>query len=285
LGVQGAIVRTAPAAGSDTTDSYGIYTMLAVSEGTYKVIVESATYPPDTAEVHVVAGKTTVHTLSLLAAFPRTGLLLSLPMNGSVVDQSGAQRVVTAHGGTFTTDRKGIPGAALLLNGTTEYLDLGVDAALYPRQGITLALWVNRTGHQGSTAITRWETVQHLTDERAFDLSIGGSDYFSWGTSRDGTQGTARTSRTAPGSALLNTWYFLTATWDGAMMKLYVGGVVMDSVAQSGMASSPNVRTGIGAVLGRSGDPLLAPFLGMIDDVKIYDRALTIDEIYRLLVE
>jgi hypothetical protein len=51
------------------------------------------------------------------------------------------------------------------------------------------------------------------------------------------------------------------------------------------MAIAPDVRTGIGAVLGRSGDPILAPFPGKIDDVRTYNRVLSAEEIYRLYRE
>jgi hypothetical protein len=285
LGIQGAIIRTSPATIQDTTDAYGIFTMLNIPEGSYRVVVETSTYPPDTTTVQVAPGTTSVLGIELMVPFPAGGMLLSLPFNGTVADEGPLHHAVVQHGGTFATDRKGNANSALLLNGSSEYIDLGTDTSLFPRQGITLAVWVNRTGAQGSTAITRWETAQHTTNQRAFDLSLSSTDYFSWAISRDGTQPGAVTSKTANGTILNQTWYFLAGTWDGSRMRLFVNGAARDSVPQTGMAVAPDVRTGLGAVLGRSGDPILALFMGKIDDVRIYNRALTAEEIYRLYRE
>lgn len=285
LSIQGAIIRTSPATFQDTTDAYGIFTMLNIPEGSYRVVVQTSTFLPDTANVDVAPGVTSVLGFELMAPFPVGGMLLSLPFNGTVADEGPLHHAVIQRGGTFTTDRKGTASAALFLNGCSEYIDLGTDTSLFPRQGITLAVWVNRTGPQGSTAITRWETAQHATNQRAFDLSLSSADCFSWSISRDGTQPGVVTSKTANGAVLNQTWYFLAGTWDGFRMRLFVNGVARDSMLQTGMAIAPDVRTGIGAVLGRSGDPILAPFLGKIDDVRIYNRALSAEEIFRLYRE
>ena len=53
-------------------------------------------------------------------------------------------------------------------------------------------------------------------------------------------------------------------------MRLYRDGVEVASGSHSGMASSPNTVTGLGATIGRSGDPQVSLFNGLIDDVRIY---------------
>jgi hypothetical protein len=78
----------------------------------------------------------------------------------------------------------------------------------------------------------------------------------------------------APAGALpLNVWYHAAATYDGAIMKLYLNGVLVGSAAKSGtLATSSAVAVNIGRNPDGAGYTHLK---GAIDDVRIYRRALT----------
>ena len=77
------------------------------------------------------------------------------------------------------------------------------------------------------------------------------------------------------GSLSANTWYFLAATYDGETLNAYTNGVLVSSnTAPSGPASSdPNPLT-FGKHAGSS-----QYFQGNIDDVRVYNRALSQSEI------
>ena len=72
----------------------------------------------------------------------------------------------------------------------------------------------------------------------------------------------------------LNTWTFLTATYDGATLRLYVNGTQVSSKAVTG--SMPNssgvLRIGGNSVWGEY-------FAGLIDNIRVYNRALSVTEI------
>ncbi|HYF51877.1 MAG TPA: LamG-like jellyroll fold domain-containing protein, partial [Planctomycetota bacterium] len=70
-------------------------------------------------------------------------------------------------------------------------------------------------------------------------------------------------------------WYHLAVTYDGVALKLYVNGVLDSSVAKSGAMTDcgANVRVGQG-----TGTESLY-FSGTLDDVRIYNQALTAGEI------
>jgi hypothetical protein len=77
------------------------------------------------------------------------------------------------------------------------------------------------------------------------------------------------------GSLAANTWYYLAATYDGETLRAYTNGVLVTSnTAPSGPASSdPNPLTiGKNAAVNQF-------FQGIVDDVRIYNRALTQAEI------
>lgn len=79
----------------------------------------------------------------------------------------------------------------------------------------------------------------------------------------------------APSFIPANTWSYLTATYDGATLSIYVNGVKTRSEAVSGplRTGSGALRIGNNAVFGNEG------FNGRIDEVRVYSRALTTPEI------
>jgi hypothetical protein len=71
-----------------------------------------------------------------------------------------------------------------------------------------------------------------------------------------------------------NTWVHLAATYDGANQRLYVNGVQVSTRVQTGsiLTSTGALRIGGNSVFGEY-------FNGRIDEVRIYNRALTQAEI------
>jgi hypothetical protein len=72
----------------------------------------------------------------------------------------------------------------------------------------------------------------------------------------------------------VNTWTHLAATYDGSSLRLYVNGSLAAERATSGVlaTSSRPLRIGHNDVNG-------GVFLGRIDEVRVYARALTAQEI------
>jgi hypothetical protein len=68
----------------------------------------------------------------------------------------------------------------------------------------------------------------------------------------------------------LNAWSHLAATYDGSSLRLYVNGVLVQSLAVSGAipTSTGVLHLGGNAVWGER-------FAGLLDDVRIYNRALS----------
>jgi len=71
-----------------------------------------------------------------------------------------------------------------------------------------------------------------------------------------------------------NTWTYLAATFDGSMLRLYVNGVQVGSAALSG-----GIRTSAGALRIGGNSVWGEYFQGRIDEVRVYNRALTASEI------
>jgi parallel beta-helix repeat protein len=73
-------------------------------------------------------------------------------------------------------------------------------------------------------------------------------------------------------------WYCVAGTNDGSNLKLYIDGQLKDNVSSTGFLGVNNI-----AKIG--GGPDSSYFNGLIDDVRIYDRALTAVEIEWLYVD
>ena len=75
-----------------------------------------------------------------------------------------------------------------------------------------------------------------------------------------------------------NLWHHAVGLYDGTTLRLYIDGSQVASASASG-----NITYGAGGIaIGRDGDYSGSYFNGVIDDVRIYNRALSADEI-RLL--
>jgi hypothetical protein len=74
-----------------------------------------------------------------------------------------------------------------------------------------------------------------------------------------------------------DTWYFAVAVYDGASMKIYLDGVLIASADVSGgISTNPSADVWIG---GNPPSPTARPFDGMIDEVAVFNRAITQSEI------
>jgi hypothetical protein len=233
-----------------------------------------ATYTPTvkgtSAGVKDLAGNALVsnYTWSFTTASrpPATGPVASYGFEeasgSAATDQSGNN-----NNGTFTgaTRVAGKFGNGLSFNGTTGAVTVPDSASLDLTTGMTLEAWVN------PTALTGWRTA--VLKETAGDLAY--ALYASDGTRPVGIAYAATKAYSSGTAALpLNTWTHLAATYDGATVRLFVNGTLAASAAATGpiSVSSAPLRIGGNSVWGEY-------FAGTIDEVRVYNRALSQTEI------
>ena len=162
----------------------------------------------------------------------------------------------------------GHSGKALLFNGVDSWVTVSDAASLDLSTGMTLEAWVYPTTAQsGWTNIIMKEqataSVYYLSANSDINVPVGGA--FVGGAER---------ALAAKSTLPLNTWTHLATTYDGVTQKFYVNGVLVSSRAQTGaiQASTGALRIGGDSIWGEY-------FKGMIDDVRIYNRAASISEI------
>ncbi|MFN3876226.1 MAG: LamG domain-containing protein, partial [Flavobacteriales bacterium] len=95
------------------------------------------------------------------------------------------------------------------------------------------------------------------------------------------TGGQTHQLTTPPSSLFGGQWYHIAGVYDGAQMRLYVNASLMGSAPATGLPGlHPQAPASIGALSTGA-----QPFSGWIDDVRVYDRALSESELLGILFE
>ncbi len=176
----------------------------------------------------------------------------------------------------------GVLGKALRLDGATQGVEIAHVAALRPAAQITLSAWVLPTELSGNRTIYRKEDGEERT---LFAFQDGGS-HLSLGLNLGGKY-VEFDAKIAAAAFLDEKWHLVTATYDGAFMKIYRDGqqiadgqTVQLQPASGPIATGGNAPLYLGVTTGHS-----EHFRGFLDDVRLYDRALTAGEIAALYAE
>lgn len=158
-------------------------------------------------------------------------------------------------------------GRALSFDGVDDRVDVKDSGSLDLTSAMTLEAWVKPSVTKGE-----WRTL--VIKERRAGLAY--ALYSGTENARPSVHAfTSREYGTRGTRALaLKTWSHLAATYDGARLRLYVNGVRVSS-----RALTNRMRVSRGALRIGGNDVWGEYFKGIIDEVRIYDRALTAAEI------
>ena len=153
-------------------------------------------------------------------------------------------------------------------SGNQQYATVANTAALNPTSAITISAWVNATNWSGNRRIVQ----KGLSDNQYRLLAENGVLKFD-------LKNVGSITAALPSTGV---WHLITGTYDGAKMTLYVDGVVVATAAKTGAIAVTSDPLFIGAK--KAGDTTSGNnFLGKIDDVRVYNKALTAGEVAALL--
>jgi hypothetical protein len=218
------------------------------------------------------------------------GLVAHYPFNGNANDESGNGNHGVVYGATLTEDRFGNLSSAYYFNGSS-YINIGHLPQLVGAQGITVSAWIKKTTPNRVEGIVgKWNTSgdsfgnvfllyngeQTVVNKGRFCLNW--SDYnFSYGI--EGTE-----------NLVLNDWVLITGVWSSTngFMGLYKNGALENyNIITNSIGETVNNDLTYPAVIGHWGRNWGGSyyFLGDIDDVRIYNRALSQEEVLALYYE
>ncbi len=163
--------------------------------------------------------------------------------------------------------------SALSLDGTDDYLQLENSDELQIQGEITLAAWVKPESKNGIQDIIAHGYTQNPNAEVFLRINNGQYQIGSWNGSDH------RISYAVPTSDI-GSWVHLCGTYDGTCWRLYRNGTEVASAEDSVGAVSVNANWTVGA----SADGVDRFFQGVVDEVKIYDSAISEDLISEIAV-
>lgn len=181
-----------------------------------------------------------------------------------VVDASGNANHGIVSGAVRTASGKF--GNALTFDGVDDGVSIADAQTLSLANGMTLEAWVYPT-----VAMSGWKSV--VTKENP----AGSTPYDLFANSDvDRPAAAVYTTDRSPIYGTLplgtNQWVHLAATYDGVTMRLYVNGQAVSAQPETGDIQVTGGALRIGGVTGQF-------FKGIIDEVRVYDRALSASEI------
>lgn len=268
-------VQVYAAANSDLYPANASDAGLSDSGGTTYAVSSNNNVSPRGYCVTVTAGPLTYfQTSEMTAPSPGTciGMLAWWPFNGNTQDLSGNGVDATANGAVSTTGTAGAANTAYQLGETNQTISVGSLASfsVIP-SGFTYSVWLARTG----TSTNQWPLIMGAADtHKDFGIranNYGQNAYFEYGTSPY-TGSSFSSAGVYLSLSVLNEWHLFTVTYDGATVTVYRDGSLSGSVST---ALRPTMA-GFGFTPPSSG------WNGKVDDVRIYNRALSNDEIQAL---
>ena len=183
----------------------------------------------------------------------------------TVLDSSTYNNHGTNNGATHDPDGGFNGGGAFSFDGTNDYIDLGTNLIDWSNNW-TISLWINPTG-TGDAGQDVFESLDGNNGVRIQydDITNGRIECF--------VGNGATTIRPSSTDITPNEWTEVVLNYDGTNSKLYMNGELKDTDAV--VATN---QTGV-TQLGRFFTGTAEHYSGLIDNVKIYNRALSADEI------
>lgn len=225
--------------------------------------------------------------LSATGQVPANGLVGYWPFNGNAYDESGNGLNGTVTGAALTTDRFGNANSAYYFDGTGKYIQVPDNALLRPGT-ITISLWVNSSNvvPHNQNILSKQNLANATGEQYAINLQANSNHnypLFSIKKNSNGCQAGVgwQTCYYATVSSI-NTWHHIVGTYSGDTMKVYHDNVVSVFCLVSGPIDN---CLGGNLNIGRSAAQFTDYFMGSIDDVRIYNRALSAAEVAQLYNE
>lgn len=224
----------------------------------------------------------TVFTIALVTSLSAQNLNDSLialyTFTGNADDASGNNYHLTVKNAILTADRKGQPNAAYLLNGSNAYIGM-TGASQFYLDEYSYSCWFRIDALPNSGTTQAIMSIGGDIKDNGFNLSnkyVGiYSGVGSW-TYHKNAQKTSSVSQSTFNDA---NWHQIVATRDTDSIKFYLDGIHIGSDFTGDGAGYTG--GGLGFYIGcRTGNTLF--FKGVVDDVRIWKRALGAGEVAQL---
>src|SRR5882762_1724685 len=212
--------------------------------------------------------------LSVNALLPTAAYAFNEGSGNTTADASGNGNTGSLSGPSWTT--AGHYGNALSFNGANGYVEASNSNSFNPGTAATFSAWVNVLAANAdiSSVINKWS--QTIDDEYLFGLDSSNRLTFAWQTTGGNVWGPPSYYIVSGNTQVpLGTWTYIAVVRNGPAISFYING---NLDASFGAAADANpFRSGINTLRigGQNRGAASRVLNGMIDEVRMYNQALT----------
>lgn len=203
------------------------------------------------------------------------GLVAYYPFNGNALDMSGYQNHGIVHGAKLTEDRFGEPNKAFSFDGYSTWIEIpDNDKWDFGANDFTICYWEYRPVYQGAKAVLARNNSQYSPYVIGYGYPEG-NVMFTYMSSNGSRWNIV--DRADMGNIEMNKWNFFAITRNGMNFKIYRNNILKSEFSSS--LAFPNVSNPV--QIGTTQENTTW-FKGSLDDIRVYNRALTQNEIQNL---
>ncbi|MCK4429393.1 MAG: LamG domain-containing protein, partial [Candidatus Aenigmarchaeota archaeon] len=166
---------------------------------------------------------------------------------------------------TWTTSGK--YGRGVTFDGSGDYMDCGNDPSLNITEEITIEMWVKPDAGVSSGYFITKNHLSHNDNQYGIYMSGNKATYYPTGSPTSATN-----------SIPYNVWTHVVFTRTSGTGQFYINGQVSGNSGACAMPTKPNFPVRLGCRWNSGTAPTLL-FDGIMDEVRIYNKALSADEI------
>jgi hypothetical protein len=197
------------------------------------------------------------------------------PFTENAYDLSGLGNHGIVYGAKLTEDRFGKSNRAYYFDGVNDYIDVKNNSILNFQEAITVSFWMrvdeffsNREAYP----------ISHGNWENRWKVSIIPDKNIRWTIKTDkGIKDLD--SKTIPAK---DVFYHITTLYDGTNFDIYINGILDNHESHTGLILRTSIDLTIGQVLPNNPG---VNFKGALDDIRIFNYALSTEEIQNLYHE
>lgn len=206
------------------------------------------------------------------------GLRAYYPFNGNANDASGNNNHPVFSNVTFTTDGKGNPNSAAHFNGINSYIQIRNNRSINFKKQMSIAIKVKPLGYYKGRCYNNMIIMKGDDDYLPGNYFIRFSDVYTGCTAPKTTEERFYGEGTVAKYPIvkLQKWYSVVWTYDGTTAKLYVDCILQEK-KELNLAPLTNSYD---LFIGHLNNEQYPYWLnGDLDEIRIYDRTLTQEEV------
>jgi hypothetical protein len=223
--------------------------------------------------------------LVVSAQIPIDSLVAFYPFNGNANDKSGNENNGNVIGATLTTDRYDNADQAYSFDGESNYIRVYDSDNLDDSNELSISCWFNTKNlggdyhHDFVPIISKWFSWTH-PDSCSYLIYLDGSNinyHINDGISRDTLQANINFN--------IDEWVHLVCLFDSTYFKIYVNGILqINKLSSISKINNSLADLKIGNWY-KDYNSKYSTFEGVIDEIRIYKKALSEAEIHSLFNE